>query len=196
MIGTVRNLILCAFVALPATAVATEKAVVLDPAASQVTFTLATTFHEVHGSFGSVDGTIRFDPETGVASGEVVVDARRAATGNAKRDATMHAEVLESAAFPAIRFRVERVEGRVVEAGHSELRLTGVLVLHGVEHPMTIPVSADFAAGRVSGELDLAIPYVDWGLHDPSFLVARAAKSVDARVHAEGRVADAAPAGH
>jgi polyisoprenoid-binding protein YceI len=187
----VRIATLAVLVLLPAASTATERSLVLDPSASEVTFTLETTFHEVHGKMGAVAGTLRFDPDTGAASGEITVDARRADTGNRERDETMHAEVLETALFPTIRFRVERVEGTLVDPGRGELRLVGVLDLHGADHPMTIPVATEIAEGRVRGELELSIPYVEWGLHDPSFFVARAAKTVDARIRAEGRFADA-----
>lgn len=174
---------------------AVQREVVLDPAASRVTFTLDTTFHEVHGTMALAGGAIRFDPETGSASGEVTVDARAAETGNRERDETMHAEVLETARFPTIRFRVERVEGRLAESGPSTLRMGGVLSLHGTDHPMTIPVTVETTGDEVRGEFSLSIPYVEWGLHDPSFFVARAAKTVDARVVAVGRLdtAGAAP---
>lgn len=174
---------------------AVQREVVLDPAASRVTFTLDTTFHEVHGTMALAGGAIRFDPETGSASGEVTVDARAAETGNRERDETMHAEVLETARFPTIRFRVERVEGRLAESGPSTLRMGGVLSLHGTDHPMTIPVTVETTGDEVRGKFSLSIPYVEWGLHDPSFFVARAAKTVDARVVAVGRLdtAGAAP---
>lgn len=179
------TLILCAALALPA--LAAERAVVLDPAASAVTFTLDTTFHEVHGTMVLTAGTIRFDTETGEASGEIIVDATRAATGNEDRDEKMHAEVLETARFPTIVFTARRVEGVVADPGKSELRIVGVMSLHGSEHPMTLSTTVESAAGKVRGELAFPIPYIEWGMHDPSFLVARAGKTVDILVRAEGR---------
>jgi polyisoprenoid-binding protein YceI len=191
MARRVRNATLVLLLALPAAAAAAQRAVVLDPSASEATFTLDTTFHEVHGTMGVVGGTIRFDPATGAASGEITVDARRTETGNRQRDETLHAEVLETGRFPTILFRVQRVEGKWIDSGRSDLRIVGVLSLHGTDHPMTIPVVAECAEGRVRGEMRFSIPYVEWGLHDPSFFVARAAKTVDARVRAEGRIAEA-----
>ena len=143
---------------LPAASAATERAVVLDPSASEVTFTLETTFHEVHGKLGAVAGTIHFDPATGAASGEITVDARRADTGNRERDEAMHAEVLESALFPTIRFRVERVEGTLVDPGHGELRLVGVLNLHGADHP--------WPGANASGVGIQGTPFPDWSATD------------------------------
>lgn len=179
------TLILCAAVALPA--LAAERAVILDPAASAVSFSLDTTFHEVQGTMVLTAGTIRFDTETGEASGEITVDATRAATGNEDRDAKMHAEVLETARFPTIVFKARRVEGVVADPGESELRIVGVMSLHGADHPMTLSTTVESADGKLRGELKFPIPYVEWGMHDPSFLVARAAKTVDILVRAEGR---------
>jgi polyisoprenoid-binding protein YceI len=179
------TLLLCATPALPA--LAAERVVILDPAASKVGFTLDTTFHEVHGTMVLTAGSIRFDTETGEASGEIVVDATRAETGNEGRDETMHAEVLETGRFPTIVFKAHRVEGVVVDPGRSELRIVGVMSLHGADHPMTLSTTVESADGRMRGELKFPIPYVEWGMHDPSLLVARAAKTVDILVRAEGR---------
>ena len=185
------TLVFCALAALAELAaqpaLAAERAVTLDPATSKVSFTLGTTFHEVHGTMALTAGTIRFDTETGLASGEITVDATRAETGNQGRDETMHAEVLETARYPMIVFRARHVEGVLVDPGHSELRIVGVMSLHGADHPMTLSAVVESGDGRVRGELKFPIPYVEWGMHDPSFLVARAAKTVDLRVQAEGR---------
>jgi polyisoprenoid-binding protein YceI len=178
----------------PGAATAAERAVVLDPAAGAVAFTLDTTFHEVHGTMALAGGTVRFDPATGAATGTITVDARRAGTGNDRRDRTMHADVLESGRHPTIVFRVERVEGTLVDPGHSDLRLVGVMTLHGADHPMTLAAAVDSAGGRVRGELRFTIPYVAWGMHDPSFFVVRVAKTVDVEVRVEGRWADAVAA--
>ena len=187
-----RLVLLAGLLAPPASA--GERAITLDPAASRITFTLDTTFHEVHGTMALSDGMIRFDPGAGTASGAITVDARRTETGNEKRDRTMHAEVLESERFPTIRFRVERVEGTLAVPGRSELRLVGVMTLHGADHPMTLPAVVESQGDRVRGEMRFPIPYVAWGLHDPSFFVVRAEKTVDVTVLAEGRWTEPAPA--
>ena len=190
MARTLLRLALFFGAAIPLPALAAERVVVLDPAASAVSFTLDTTFHEVHGTMVLTAGTIRFDTETGEASGEIAVDATRAATGNEDRDEKMHAEVLETVRFPTIVFKARRVEGVVADPGASELRIVGVMSLHGADHPMTLSTTVESADGKVRGELKFPIPYVEWGMHDPSFLVARAAKTVDILVRAEGKWED------
>src|SRR5579871_5524336 len=72
----------CAFASVAASAA--EMRLALDPAATPVHYILADPLHTVHGAFKLLRGTIVFDPETGAASGELVVDATRdraAATG-------------------------------------------------------------------------------------------------------------------
>jgi polyisoprenoid-binding protein YceI len=189
MTRAVRNVIpsvVCLFLAAAPPAVAAESAVTLDPAASRLTFVLDSTWHEVHGSMAVTGGSIRFDPATGEAAGTITVDATSAKTGNSMRDKTMHKEVLETGKFPTIAFKIQRVEGKPADPGHSDLRLVGVMSLHGVDHPMTLKASVDITGGRAKGEMRFAIPYVEWGLKDPSFILARAAKTVDVTVVAEG----------
>ena len=53
---------------------AQEMVLDLDPAKSQVNFTLPDVVHTVHGTFKLKGGAISFDPATGKATGEVIVD--------------------------------------------------------------------------------------------------------------------------
>ena len=171
--------------------VAADKVLTLDPAACTLTFLLDTTFHEVHGTMKVKGGSIRFDPATGAASGEIAVDATSAETGNGRRDKTMHGDILESAKFPAIVFKVERVEGALSGATPGDLKLHGVMSMHGGDHPVTMPASVRVEAGAVHAEAHLSVPYVEWGLKDPSFLFIRAEKTVEVTITAQGRLADA-----
>jgi len=80
---------------------AAETAVELDPARTVVTFTLHDVLHTVHGSFKLKRGSMTFDPATGKAAGEMVVDVTSGASGGDTRDRRMHKEILESARYPA-----------------------------------------------------------------------------------------------
>src|ERR1700693_2959755 len=76
----------------------------LDTSNSKVHFTLNTTLHTVHGEFTLKRGSIQFDPDTGKAAGEMVVDATTGQSGNASRDKRMHKEILESNSFTEVVF--------------------------------------------------------------------------------------------
>ena len=76
----------------------------IDPAQSKVHWTLGTTLHTVHGTFAFKNGSLHLDPDTGKASGEIVVYATSGDSGNDSRDKKMHKEVLESAQFAGCHF--------------------------------------------------------------------------------------------
>jgi len=152
--------------------------VALDPAGSHLDFELKATLHTVHGSLQITRGEIAFDPETGRAQGEVVIDARSARTGSDSRDENMHRDVLESERFPEISFLPERVA--VLERGESAARieLSGTVSLHGVREPLVIPADVRREGDGVRIDASFPVPYVQWGLHDPSVFVLRVAPEV------------------
>jgi hypothetical protein len=148
-----------------ATAWAGAKEIVLtvDPTQSTVHYSVSSSLHTVHGTFAVKRGTLRLDPATGKAAGEIVVDA---ASGES-RDKKMRKEVLESARFTDIIFRPDRVEGGVAPQGASNAQLHGVCVLHGSEHEITVPVRAELNAEKWKGTATFSVPYNDWGLKNP-----------------------------
>ena len=176
-------------------AAAEDVVVQLDPEATEVSFVLGATGHDVHGTFGFQEGTIRFDPATGKASGELVVDATAAETGNGSRDKTMHQKVLESDRFPRIVFHVEQVEGALPEQGQGSLQLHGTMEIHGAEHSLTLPTEVDRQGDSVHATTHFDVPFVDWGMEDPSFLFLRVEKSVAVTVETEARLGGAMEAG-
>jgi polyisoprenoid-binding protein YceI len=174
-----------------ASAGAAERVLTFDPAATSISFHLDATGHDVEGSFALREGEIRFDTETGQATGILSVNAAGAGTGNQKRDKTMHAKVLESPTFPLFVFHAERVEGQLPQSGAAELKLHGRMEIHGGEHPLVMPAHVEIDGDRIKAMSQFAIPYVAWGMHDPSILFLRVAKQVDVTVTAEGQLTTA-----
>ena len=177
-----------AWVALTAPAGAEEQTLVLDPAATTIAFTLGATLHSVEGTVRLASGAIRFDPVTGVASGEIDVDARSATTGLAARDRSMHGEVLESEKYPRIAFRAERLRVVHRDAAGAVIELVGQLDLHGRPRPYTLPAKLAFDGERVAVEAQFRVPYVDWGMQDYSTFILRVDRFVDVRVASAGRI--------
>lgn len=174
-----------------------QRVLVLDPAASKVSFTLGATGHDVQGALAVKAGRIAFDPATGAASGEIAIDLKSAETGNGSRDKTMHEKVLEDTKYPLAVFRAEGVRGTVAASGPSQITLDGTLSFHGTDHKMSLPAKIDVRNGHVAAETQLTIPFVEWGLHDPSIAFLRVAKVVSVKVKAEGTLegGDAAAGG-
>jgi hypothetical protein len=107
----------------------------------------------------------------------------------------MHHDVLESERVPEIVFHLERVEGELVLAGTSDLVLVGTVSLHGEEHELSFPASVRCDGPRLAGTAHVAIPFVSWGLEDPSFFLFRVDKEVQVELEVEGSVTDAGPTG-
>jgi polyisoprenoid-binding protein YceI len=157
-----------------------------DPSASEVSFVLQATGHQVRGVFSVRSGAIRWDASTGVASGEIVVNALGAETGNPRRDEKMHSEVLESTLFPEFSFRVVHLDDAIAAEGPSTVRLIGSLSVHGGEYPLTIDADVVVSGEQLNAVASFDVPYVDWGLRDPSVFVLRVAKSVAVTVELSG----------
>jgi polyisoprenoid-binding protein YceI len=160
---------------------------VLDRAGSAVTFTLDATGHTVRGTLVLKDGSVEFDAAGGPASGRVVIDATSAATGSSGRDKTMHKEVLESEKYPEFVFLPERLDGAVAREGQSQAVLVGRLEIHGVVKPVSLPASITVTGDQVAATASLTIPFVAWGMHDPSVLFLRVAKEVVVQLEIQGR---------
>lgn len=171
----------------PRVAAAAEQRLVLEPDATTIRFTLGATLHTAEGSVRLERGELRFDPDAGTASGEIVVDATSAETGSGTRDANMHREVLESAKYPTITFRAERLEVPRRDAASAEVSLVGSLVLHGETHPFSIPAKLTAPdPEHVEVSAAFRVPYVDWGMLDYSSFVLRVDRVVDVSVSARG----------
>ena len=139
------------------------------------------TLHSVHGSFKLKRGTIRFDPASGKIGGEAVVDATSGESGSEGRDRRMHADILESARYPEIVFTPDRVEGAVARQGASQIEVHGTIRIHGAEHEVTLPVHVEMtqmANGPATATIHFTIPYVKWGLKNPSTLFLRVSDKV------------------
>ncbi len=78
-------------------------------------------------------------------SGEILIDATSSQSGNDGRGMKMHKEVLESARYPDIVFRPDRVEGQFAATGASTFQVHGIFALHGAEHEITIPVQVEMS---------------------------------------------------
>jgi polyisoprenoid-binding protein YceI len=161
----------------------------IDPAQTTVEFALGDVLHTVRGTFRLKRGEISFDAVSGRAGGELVVDATSAESGSGARDKHMHKDVLESARYPEIVFRPDRIVGKVAPQGVSQVRLHGMFSIHGAEHEVEMPTEVEAADGQYHATVTFAVPFVQWGMKDPSTLFLRVDKHVDITIHTVAKVA-------
>ncbi len=169
-----------------ASAWAAPQTLTVDPAATKIEFVLGATLHSADGSIRCTRGTITFDDETGAASGELVIDATSATTQQESRDANMHADVLESARFPEIVFRPERITVLRRGTSEAEIELSGTLDMHGQTHPLVLPANLVGSGAKLAITTKFRVPYVDWGMRDYSNFLLRVDRFVDVTVTSEG----------
>jgi polyisoprenoid-binding protein YceI len=167
-------------------------AVDLDSASTTIEFTLGATMHTVHGAFKLKSGQIVFDPKSGNASGSVIVDATSATTGNASRDRKMHAEILQSQKFPEIVFTPTREKGEIAGQGISLVEVSGIFRLRGQDHPATLSMTVEPRSGSVNVSTQFAVPYIQWGLKNPSTFLLHVSDTVNLQIHAMATIAASA----
>ncbi len=160
----------------------------LDASQSRAAFTLSDVLHTVHGSFKVKRGSIHFDP-SGEASGEIAVDATSGESGSGARDKKMHQSVLESQKFPEIVFVPSRVRGAVnAHAYDGKVEIDGTFTIHGASHPLTASATVVAAGDRLQTKVHFVVPYVSWGMKNPSTLFLKVGETVDIDLDASGHV--------
>jgi polyisoprenoid-binding protein YceI len=160
----------------------------VDPAQSTVHWTLGSSLHTVHGTFALKRGRLQIDPATGKASGEIIADATSGKSGNDGRDRKMHKDVLESGRFGQIIFRPNSISGKLDTRGESTIQMHGILVLHGSEHELSVPVQANIAGDHWTGSAKFSVPFIDWGLKNPSTWLLKVDHSVRIDLELKGTV--------
>ena len=162
--------------------------VTLDPAQTQIHWKLSGV-HLTHGTFKLKSGEFFFNPATGVAEGEILVDATTGESGDAARDKRMQDEVLESNRYPAIFFHPAQVKGEFkAGAGTQQLLGVGTFNIHGADHPFSLPLQVQVNGDAVTATSTFTVPYVAWGMKDPSKFLLRVGKQVEIEVTAKGTI--------
>jgi polyisoprenoid-binding protein YceI len=173
-------LLFCAFADI---AVAQQVALQLDPSSTRVEYTLGDTLHTVHGSFRLTSGALTFDPATGKAGGVLVVDAASGESGNGSRDRKMTKEILEASKFPEITFAAHEVIGKLANTGASHLEVRGDFRIHGQDHPLILLVDAQSNADTADATTSFEVPYVAWGMKNPSIMFLKVSDKVSITIH-------------
>jgi polyisoprenoid-binding protein YceI len=159
-----------------------------DPATTKIDWTLKDLLHTVHGTFQLKSGVLIFDEDAGTADGEIIVETASAESGNEVRDEHMKKDVLESTKYPEAIFHPEKVTGVVHDGETQTVTVEGTFTIHGADHPLFLQVRTSLSDGKLNATTSFVVPYVAWGMKDPSTLMMRVSKDVLVKVDARATV--------
>lgn len=172
-------------------AAAQQQTFAVNPGASNIGFALTGTGHEVHGVFHVASGSIQFDRTTAKLSGSIAVSAASGDSGDKGRDKKMNSEVLDVEHFADITFQPKSYTGTLAPSGDSSIQVSGVFTLHGTAHEITVPMQVHIAGANVTAKGSFVVPYVKWGLKDPSIFILKVAKEVQIDLNLAGTLSSA-----
>jgi polyisoprenoid-binding protein YceI len=166
-----------------------QKTVVLKPEATAIHWTLSGNMHTVHGTFELKRAVMDLNLEDGSVDGLVEVNATSGQSGNTARDQRMQS-ILESDRYPIISFHPTKVIGRVMPFRDEVVTVEGIFRIHGADHPLQMQINIHPKGTAIILKTEFAVPYVDWGMEDPSILFFRVDRTVNIEVEATVRAGD------
>jgi polyisoprenoid-binding protein YceI len=181
--------VLALAVILAPAALAQHQTFAVDPDTSEVKMTLKTTHELVNSAFHIQSGSVEFDRSTPKMSGSVVVLAGSGKTGNGSRDKKMNKEILQVEQHATVSFEPKSYAGVIAPSGDSTIQVTGIFTLLATPHEITIPMLVQLEDTTATAKAHFAVPYIQWGLKDPSFLFWKADHDVAIDLLLTGRIA-------
>ncbi len=188
MQSIVRTSFLSLFLSMALIASAQQEKFAVDPAKSDIAFALTGTGHEVHGTFKVSSGIVEFDRSSPKMSGNIVVSAASGDSGDKGRDKNMHNQVLQVEHYADVTFAPQSYQGSIAATGDSTIQVSGVFTLHGTPHDLVVPMQVHIDGSALSAKGSFVVPYVKWGLKDPSIFILKVAKDVKIDLNLVGSV--------
>ncbi|WP_263375783.1 YceI family protein [Granulicella aggregans] len=162
----------------------------VNPDASEVKIKLNTTHEIVNGTFHVHSGSVDFDRAASKISGVVIVLASSGKTGNGSRDRKMNNDILKVDQYTTVSFAPKTYSGTIAPSGDSTIQVSGVFTLLGTPHDLTIPLQIHMERSMATAKAHFVIPYVQWGLKNPSFLFWKAENDVAIDLNLVGQVSN------
>jgi polyisoprenoid-binding protein YceI len=159
-------------------ALAQHQTFVVNPDASEVKMTLKTSHELVSGTFQVQSGSIEFDRSAPRMSGSVAVLAGSGKTGNGSRDKKMNKDILKVEQYSTVSFEPKTYTGAIAPSGDSTIQVTGIFTLLGAPHEIAFPMQVHLDGASATAKAHFVVPYVQWGLKNPSFLIWKADNDV------------------
>jgi polyisoprenoid-binding protein YceI len=138
-----------------------DDVVQLDPAHTSIDFTLLGNLHTTHGRFTLKSGTIRKDPGTANATGEIAITTASEDSSEHLRDAIIQNAVLDIEHYPEIIFTPQRIQGIRDSQGNFYGQITGLMQLHGGLHQITVQIQGRLFADEITADCNFLVPYAE-----------------------------------
>jgi hypothetical protein len=177
-------------VTLAPAALAQHQTFAVNPDASEVKMKLNTTHQVVNGTFHIQSVSINFDRTASHISGIVIVAAGSGKTGNDSRDKKMTKDILKVDQFATVSFAPKAYNGTIAASGDSTIQVSGVFSLLGTTHDLTIPMQIHIDGSKATAKWQFIVPYVQWGLKNPSFMFWKADSDVAIDLNLVGQVSN------
>jgi polyisoprenoid-binding protein YceI len=159
-------------------ALAQHQTFAVNPDESEIKITLNTTHEVVNGTFHIQSGSIDFERSNPKMSGSVAVVAGSGKTGNDSRDKKMNKDILKVDRYTTVAFAPKTYTGTIALSGDSTIQVSGVFTLLGNPHDLTIPMHIHMDRSKATAKAQFVVPYVQWGLKNPSFMFWKAENEV------------------
>jgi polyisoprenoid-binding protein YceI len=169
-------------------ALAQRQTFAVNPDSSEVKIKLNTTHEVVNGTFHIQSGSIEFDRSNSKMSGSVAVLAGSGETGNDSRDKKMNKDILKVDQYTIVSFAPKTYTGTIAPRGDSTIQVSGVFTLLGNPHDLTIPMQIHMDGSKATGRAQFVVPYVQWGLKNPSFMFWKAENDVAIDLNLVGQI--------
>ena len=72
--------------------------------------------------------------------------------------------------------------------GDSALQVHGIFLLHGSEHALTVPAQVNLSGDHWSASAKFTIPFIEWGLKNPSTWLLKVDRSVSIELELKGTI--------
>ena len=171
-------------------ALAQHQTFAVNPDASDVKMKLNTTHEVVNGTFHIQSGSIEFDRSAARMSGSVAVLAGSGKTGNDSRDKKMNKDILKVDQYATVSFAPKAYTGTIASSGDSTIQVSGVITLLSNPHDLTIPMQIHMDGSKATARAQFVVPYVQWGLKNPSFMFWKAENDVAIDLNLVGQVSN------
>jgi hypothetical protein len=91
----------------------------------------------------------------------------------------MSKDILKVERYAAVSFEPKTYTGAIAPSGESTIQATGIFTLVGTPHEITIPMLVHLEGTTATAKAHFVVPYIKWGLKDPSFMFWKADKDVE-----------------